>query len=289
MYPLTAENLVSRVRRRCEDSLSRQFTDTQLLEIIDEQLAGEIFTTARMVATDREVVKKTLTIAADFTAIDGISMGYTLPEYVADIRKVEGVAAAGSPGYDIPRAELDWRHQVLGPSWHYEGDRPGTLVLIRGTSFPTVNLWYVRSYSPLHFGTAAAGAIATTFRFGASVTGQVIERAGLYEGMDIVITGSTPPGVRDQVRRILSYAGGSNRECTVQPWTVTPTNQTLYSLAVPIPSQELTSLLIELCAQQVFEELGELRPMPKLEGMKRKLSIAVQQRGGSQRIWNWGP
>lgn len=290
MYPLTAENLVSRVRRRCEDQLSRQFTDTQLLQIIDEQLASNIFTTARSVATEREVVRKVLTVATDFVPIDANSTGYTLPEYVADVRKVEGITANAVPGYDIPRAELDFRFQVQGPAWHYEGDRPGTLVLIRGSAFPTINLFYVRSYSPLHFGTAAAGAISTTFRFGTSVTGQVIERAGLYEGMDIVCTGSSPAGVGDQVRRITAYAGGSTRECTVnQPWTVTPTNATLYSLAVPIPGQELTALLIELCASQVFEELGELRPMPKLDALMRKLNIAIQQRGGPQRVWNWGP
>lgn len=290
MYPLTAVNLLSRVRRRVKDGGGNRFSDTEMLEIADEVMGSDIFTTARSVASDREVTM-TAYQNSDFTTVDARTQSLTLPEWVGDVRLIEGVMGSGR-AVEIPRSEINFRHEVIGPSWHFTSDRPGTIYLVAlPGAFTTVNVWYHRTYAPLHYGTAQAGAAAGTFRFGtdANTTGKVLNRAGLYVGLDIVCTNDSPAGVLDQTARITGYTGGSTRECTITPnWGTIPDATTQYSLAVPIPSQEVTAFLIELMAEACYDQLGETRPLPRLERLREEFSIAAQKRGGMQRIWNRG-
>lgn len=290
MYPLAANDFVTRIRRRIEDTGGRNFTDAQLLDVIDEVMASDIMTGARMFASDREVTPLEVTTATDLVAVPGgAEWSYQLPETVLSIRHIEAEASP-SRMVTVFKANLEYRHAMQQVAWHFAGDRPGEIRFTGAiTPYAKLRIWFVRSWVPMHYGTAQGATGQDKIQFAASATGRVIQRAGLYEGIDVLITNDQPSGNQDALRRITSYAGGSTREATVASnWPATPTSSTTYSLVVPLMTPELVSFAIEAVARQCFNMLGEAPPMPVYHELKAQIEEAVSERGGMQNIWNYG-
>lgn len=290
MYPLTVQDALRKVKRRVEDPGNRFLTDDEYLEIMDEVAASELFTKARVVDEGHERTYFDTPVSG-MTVLTQREHRYDLPEYVAAISKVEGVVADGSV-QEIHPSELAIRDMMDTASYTWVDSRPGWLLFDSIAPYTSIRLWYVRTWAPLHYGTCQNGGGAATIRFGtdANTTGRVLQRAGLYGGMDVVLMNDNPVGSQDAKRRITAYGGGSTREATVDAaWPGGAlSSATQYSLVVPLSTDELTRYFIESCAEAIFSEFGEMRPMPLLERLRDQYDTAIQERRPPKRVWNFG-
>lgn len=295
-YPLTAQALVTTVRKRIEDRNSASFDNAEILGAADQALQA-IYTDIRNTMRDHETDRVALALS-DFTNPEQYVYEYVLPEWVAAVRELSGTYSNAPSQRNLvtfPRAEIDWRRAVGGPSWTMVGDRPGTIRIFGNLSrFSAFTLYFERRWAPLHWGTAQGASSQSQLQFASAPTGTVIQRAGLYVGMDVVLTNDTPAGNLDALRRITAYAGGSTREITVASnWPATPTSATTYSLVVPL-AQEHTSLLIYETSRVLLEELGEVGQLTVLMGQiereraKMVESAAARDKAAPRIIWNHG-
>lgn len=296
--PLNSLTLVSRVRTRVGDRGPTQqqlWTDTMILEAADDCLQT-IWDEVRHAGQDHELDRIEVPVAS-FTRIEEGWYEYELPEWVGAIRKVEGVTGGTPQVFEVLDTELDNKDiprmgWVAGrPRWaRSKLGRSGTLGIFGGiTVFPTVRLWFIRKWPPLHFGTAAAGALGT-ITFPASATaGRVVARDSLYVGVDIEITAGVPVPV-DEMRRVTAYAG-STRVATVSPsWSIAPTNQTQYALVVPLESEH-GSYMIETVARALLERRGDEKQLaatlPRYIEIKERFHASLRRRDQiPKRIWS---
>lgn len=256
---LTARKLVSKVRQRIGDEAQgssglTKWSDAEILDAADD-IYQEVGETVRMAHNDHELDRVELSLTDDFTNVEPYWYEYSLPEYVRNIRWVEGVDQAGN-GIAIQPvvfSELESRQLFQAgrsmAAWTMtRWGRPGNFS-IYGNLFgqvTTVRIWFIRRYPPLHFGTADGASTSGTLVFQSSPTGEVVLRDDLYTGMDAVNedTGS--------LARITNYVGAT-RSATLsvsEDWSGDS-----YSLVLPL-EPEIGEYFIQKIAMHFFMRSG---------------------------------
>jgi hypothetical protein len=288
MIPLSAVDLVQKVRRRAEIRDGTAFSDEEILRLAEAAME-RLFNEMRRADQDYEAQELTLSLA-NFTAVSGRqqTVETVLPERVADVIKVEGLEVSGRRTVRFTRVPVQVAGGASGPAWSFISGRVGTL-RIQGSlnRWPSIVIWYTRRWGPLHYGTVSS-ATATTLVFPVAPTGGLVLRDAVYEGMDVVITNDSPAGVKDQMRRVSAHVG-TTRTASVATWGQTPTGASTYSMVVPIPPEH-GNLLIEETAQIIRSELGEMSVSPQLELLRRDFASAMAERSRDlpKVIWNTG-
>lgn len=292
--PLTAVDAVRRVRNRIEDPAANEFSDSEVLEFLDEALHSLWIET--LATGDNHELDLLQIPVASLTNVNTNEHEYTLPEYLAEVRGVEGAKAGRLSVEEIPRAPLTLRTQIIGPSYVWRSSRPGTLRIAgRITGFTTINVWYIRRWGPLHYADSPQTGLALDdqIQFSASPTGAVVRRNDLYVGMDVQVTADFPSGTKDQVRRITGYTGNTQIAQLASAWPAGAlTGQSSYSLVVPL-APEHTSLLLSETAYLMAEELGMegqiALMLPRLSRLRSAFKVSVSNRDNTpKRVWNYG-
>jgi len=256
---LTARKLVTKIRQRIGDEQQgssglTKWSDADILEAADD-IFQEVSETTRMAHADHELDRLELTLETDFTSVEAFWWEYSLPEYVRNVRWVEGVDANSSSVLIQPvsHSELEARQwsqtHRMPTTWTLtRWGRPGSFS-IHGNlanSITKVRIWFIRRYPALHYGTADAGSSSGTLVFQASPTGDVVLRDDLYTGMDVVNedTGS--------LARITDYVG-STRSATLsksEDWS-----SASYSLVLPL-EPEISEYFVQKVAMHFFMRSG---------------------------------
>ena len=288
MIPISARDLVPRVRQRIEDRSAQAFVDTEVLRGIEGGME-RLFNEVRRADQDFETFELTLNLG-NFTAVPNRlhTVEMAMPEQVGEIVKVEGIEAAGRRAFRFVRLPVHVAGGSQGPGYSFISARVGTLRLQGILSrWPTIVVWYVRRWGPLHYGLVQTGA-ASTVQFTTTATGNVVQRDGVYDSMDVILTNNSPVGVLDQIRRINTYVGSTRTATVSQPWTTVPNNTTEYSMIVPVPPEH-KELLIEETAQILRAEMGEASVSPQLNMLRADFKAMISQRTRDvpKMIWNY--
>ncbi len=259
MSPLNAKDLVTLVRERINDQGVFQWSDAQILTIADKHLqvlwerqqdAGQHWDSAQLDITQSDLTE------------DGRNRAtFLLPEFVGQIKYIESEISGDTRAVEVISMEL--YNRQFGRStpsgflaWTRIGSgRIGGKIEINGAyqKIDVVTVHYARRWTPLHFGTAAAGT-STTMDFASSPTGRVVKRDDLYIGMELEFTNDTPTGVQDQLALITDYDAANNR-VTFDTLGTAPTSSSTYALLVPLKA-EFTGYLVELIVHEGFVRLG---------------------------------
>lgn len=300
--PLSARSLVTRVSRRVNDLAELTWTAAVILEAADDALRF-LWDTVKASGNDTEL-DRIDTSVADMTLIENGWYEYALPEYVGSIRKIEGVSNPGSIPYEFPTGPLEMKE--IGRSTFGSGmpvwipsrwGRPGSISFYGAVQkFPTIRIWYIRHWPPMHYGTAQAQLgtpSASRLVFASAPVGRVINRLGLYAGMDVEISADSTAGNVDQVRRITGDLtdSGQTKMTFATPWSGVPGSSTQYSLVVPM-NPEHAELLVESIARRLFErsgnELGMAMQAERLGMLEQRFRAGLRRPhvGNFPRIWN---
>lgn len=257
---LSAQKLVEQVRQRAVDEGSLIWTNQKILDAADLAF-GHVFTTIKLAGSDHELDKLTL-LPSDFTRVEDLWYEYTLPEWVGSIRLVEGVTGNSAKPILATPSNLEQMNAARTPflseqpRWIRSGlGRPGSFSILGEVgSLTNIRVWFIRSYPPLHYGTAASGS-TTTIGFASVPEGTVIGRDGLYVGMDVLFTNGT---LTDQIRRITGYVGAT-KVATFSPALATPVvgSSTTYSLLVPLETQH-SEYFVEEVTRRMLSRLANL-------------------------------
>lgn len=280
----TARKAVADLRERIEDKGANSFADDgELLNVFDQTVA-RVFEMARRAVPDYELSELTFdasTLSVD--ANDSKARSLSLSEDVVEVRYVEGQWADGQV-FPLRNARKPLRHIVEPAMWGWQGGRPGKLYLYGNPlQFQLIRVFYKKSWPPMHFGvTDSLAPSDTTFRFAASPTGVLVNRANLYNDMDVAVE-SGPDA--DQFRRITTYTGGANREGTVDAaWSAAVASGTTYSLVIPFDWHHRFYILDE--AEQIcFRQLGELRINPDLRMARDDFLASVRSSRGTNYVY----
>lgn len=284
-----AAELEDRIRRRIEAG-SNSFSSSEVLDAAKSAM-NRLYTKMRLVNRGHE--HEELYVApTEPVAVAGRQWvaDYRLPEWVGEVTSIEGLIGGGSRSVPIPRLDSQIVSNAWGVRWQWLSSRPG-IVRFHGqlSAFSSIALTIVRAWAPLHYGTAAGGS-ANTITFSAAPNGKLIRRDDVYIGMDVLITNDDPPGVIDQMGRIIDYVG-STRVATVEvPWGIAPTSATQYGLVPPVAG-EFEELLIEEAAQILKEEFSEpVPPSPRLTDLRDLFEDGLARRDAEPaRLFNRGP
>lgn len=102
------------------------------------------------------------------------------------------------------------------------------------TQSRTVTLHYARRLSPIHYGTATAGA-ATTITFPSTPTAGLVSNINdFYNGDCIYIVSGTGAG---QIRVISDYVGSTRVATVSSAWATNPSTDSVYSIISEIPPE----------------------------------------------------
>lgn len=296
--PLNASSLVTKIRRRLrdQDANNPQWSDTELLEAADDALEP-IFTTVRAAGSDHELDYLTLSDLPATTLGTNV-VAYQLPEFVGSVRRMKALRAGEAHGIELDRAELgyeDAAYEGLGfgiPRWIYSKGRMGGEVQIRGSTaaFPTIQLWYVRRWPPLHYGLAAASGAATLV-LSPAPSGRIVKRDSLYVGIDFEITNNVPSGNQDAMRRCTAYVGSTNTATVSSNWPAIPTTSTAYAMIVPL-EPEYGDWLVEMATMLILEREGNLTQLAAMRDrvamLENRAMTGLRHRDTSRpkRVWS---
>ncbi len=256
MVPVNATRALERVRQQIQDQQGLAWSDSTVLEAIDAALE-DLWTTIKLSGEDYELDRIDIT-ADDFTKLDRAEVyEYALPEYVVDVRKVEGVRGDGATGaLPILKGHLEDKARAFSGfargyvKWSFtKHGRPGTLAIFgRPAQWPLIRVWFMRRYPPMHVGTAAVGGTESTILLTATA-GRVIRRPHLYVGMDLEVTSG--PDI-DQIVRITAWDGTA---ATFAPALTAPTDAQTYALVLPL-EPEYVEYLIQKTAWNLAQRAG---------------------------------
>lgn len=296
MLAINAIKAITRVRRRVQDTGSVAYTDAEVLEAIDDALSP-IFTTVRMSGQQNELELLSIPVGS-LTALGNEIRETVLPETVAEIQLVQGEDAAGRTVPFLKAAhlmEMDLARGNRGirqPIWLFSRHgRPGR-IQIRGTLTPIVqvNIWYVRRWPPLHYGTASAGG-ASTITFPAAPTGDLSLRDDTYIGMDVeIVADSGAPANVGAMRRVSDYVGSTRVATFESAWPAATSATTAYALVVPLDAEHV-EYLVEEAAYKLYEMLAETDNMAAMEVRRRRLEerflSGLRRRHGQEPLRMW--
>lgn len=286
MFYMSALELISEVQKKFRDANSAIRSKAQVLEAADEVLQ-EMFTTARMAGSDH--LLQNFTIApADMTEVEDDIWEYELPEWVAAVRRIEGLSPGStSKPFSLEQIELEGRARLGSllntPAWYRA--KQDRVFHIGGvaTSFTEFRIWYHRRWPPLHYGTAQAGS-TTTLQFDDSsgAVGKVIERDDLYIDTRLVITNALPTAsLKDSIRTISDYAGSTRTATVSAAFSAAVDSTTQYAMIVPV-APEHTSLLVNQTAYTLFEDVGQDSELvikaPRLEKLWERYRSSLRSR-----------
>lgn len=291
---LTAQKLVSQVQQRVSDTAGGIWTPTQILEAADFAM-NHVRDTVLHSGQDHELDR--LEIApTSLTRVEDLWYEAVLPEWVANIRWIEGVTGlSDARPIDFLPSMLEQKDisrvafLSTQPRWFRSRQgRPGSIGFMgEVNSFTSLRIWFLRRYPGLHYGTAANGSTSTVV-FSSSPVGVVTKRDDLYIGMDVYFTSGNNT---DQVRRITDYVASTNT-ATFDPVVGTAVGGTsTYSLVVPLEAEhgeyfvmETTRRLLSRLANT--EHLAAI--MPEYNELKERFISSLGQRDQARpkKLWS---
>lgn len=235
---VNAREMLTDVRRRLHDTTGQTYDDTEILAAADSVLR-DLFTRWRLAGDSYGLDFRDFTLA-DFTVLTTDVAELVLPEEIADIQLWQAIQTDSVPGIPIPRVtfeDLDAARGIFSVDarvWLYS--RPNS-IQIRGRlqGIGKFRCWFIRSWSPVHFGAVTAGS-TTTITVGAT-TGGYKKRDGLFVGMELEVTADvTQPSNVAQIRRISSFIGGVFTLAVALPAAANATTQ--YAMLIPLPGEQ---------------------------------------------------
>jgi hypothetical protein len=290
VHSLNVRELITQVRLKVLDVTGRTWPDEELLAIADRKL-GSCFTKMRRSGAQHSMDRVDVALSS-FTAVGTDVYEYQLPEAVADIQYVEGIVSSSARPVPITEAPLEMKDAFLGtfssgrPIWlHSKGQNPGSIMLRgRFSSIPTVRIWFIRSWGPLHYATASAG--TTTSITVGTASANYKKRNDLYVGMQFEVTADSGGGGvnLNQIRTVTSFTSG------VLGFVALPTaasTATQYGMVVPLPS-EYHEYLVQLVAVELTTRGGNdgdtERLTPELNRLEADFNEAIKARSTGEPI-----
>lgn len=295
--PESARGIVTRVRNVIQDRDYGAWSDAEILQQVDASLES-VASLRRRAGQDHEIDRIDIG-RAEFADRGNNWLEFQLPEYVLDVRRVEGlrggreVAFVAAEGMleDAPARFSGYSRGIPRWVWTQHG-RPGHFSVFGAgaASYDTIRVWFIRRHPPLHFGIAAAGSTNQGLVFDQTTPiGVVVRRAGLYAGMDIEFTAGTLAG---QLVRVESYDG------TTAVWFGAPTGGVPipavgdeYSLMVPIEAEH-TEFLVHKAAYYLAVRAGNTDYLAALTSTLRYLegefiaAMNVRSTNSPKRMWS---
>lgn len=187
-----ANAVVRRVRSQIQDRGAQVWDDGEVLEAIDSCFA-EIEDTRRQAGQDHGLDLIDFTTAG-FGARGPTWRDLELPEYILEVRRVDGLQSPGAQPDRFPEGSIDQLDGALGcPHWAYtEGQQRISIFGSDLSGYQYVRVWFIRRSPPLHWGVAGTTGGIGVVRLDqdeATRKGELIRRPGAYVGSKLMIDG----------------------------------------------------------------------------------------------------
>lgn len=286
--PLNARRLADRIRQKIEDRDRLVFSnDTEILEAADEALEA-IHTETRLAGRSHSQDFLDVSVSSLVSVSDEVR-GYTLPQYVADVRLVEMVSGDGAIPTQISRADLELKDAgrtrvgIGFPVWHFSKRSGPGQIEIRGrvSDFTSMRIYFTRRWGTMFYGTVGVGSDSAQLTGWTDVNGRLLQQSGLYQEMQIeVYEDTTNPQNVDHTSYITGYDRSTRTFSLETPLPALPTpGVTKAALVVPM-EPEHSDYLSTMASFSMMQRLGNYTDMQAIS------SILSQQRDAFERGLN---
>lgn len=235
-YQITAPELIRRVRARIGDRDGAVWSETEILERCD-QVLERLWTEVRLAGRDHDLDVVTIS-ASSLTDLGNRLYEYEPGAHIAQVRKIEGIASGPIP-QPIVQAELhskDWARILAGGALTWHRGPQGKIRFVGNVAhLTTFNIYFLRRWPPLHYGTAQGVGSTTTLVFDSTPQGRVLKQADAYVGHKIQFISGTAANI-DLVVRVTAYNRSTNT-ITFTPAVSAVADQDGYSILVPLDAE----------------------------------------------------
>ena len=247
------QSVIEKIRLRVSDVGRDQFdNDTEIVQAGDDALST-IWTDVRLSQRDHYLQRLDLT-ATDFIVTGKLSR-YTLPEMVRSIRKVEALVTDSSAPVAVEEADPENKDGWGGrPVWYR--DQFGQFTIVGNVArMGTVRIYYLRGFSPMHFGTAGGSGSTTTLVFSASPSGTIVRRRDVHVDQELEFTAGPNIG---SVVRITDYNPATNTATFTPAVGSSTTTADSYATMLPLVPEHV-SYFIEYTVTKLLERGGNVQ------------------------------
>lgn len=259
-----AIEILDRIRRRIADTQKRTFDDTEVLQVVDDELRA-IYTILRTHG-DKLMLDNVDIPVASFTRLQAGVWQTEPPDWIGDIELVEATQVGGTP---VPLVKVDLEEKDLAVGnftgrsmvWHWG---PRGTIHVRGTleSFTGIRIWFERRLAPMFYGQAVAGSTSTAITF-SGLQGAFKLRDNIYIGHQFEAAAhvAQPTNV-GQFRRCTAFVGGV---VTVAPAFPAATLGATIAMLLPLPDEHTEYIVLRCCdalffRQGAFEHQAAMQP-----------------------------
>lgn len=290
MHSVNARELMAQVRERTLDTNGRVWVDAEVLGAADSMLRS-IYGRYRQSGASHGIDRVDVLLTA-FTQVATNVYEYQLPEYVGDVHGLEGIASSATRPVQIPLAPFEEKDLALGTfnlshgaCWIFsKSQNPGSIQVIGNMGgIPTVRIWFIRNWGPLHYAVASAG--STTAITVGTASSNYKKRDGLYVGMQFEVTSDSGQAANvAALRRVNTFASGVLGFDALPAAASTTTN---YAMVIPLPAED-HEYLVQLVAVQLLQRGGDEDALRRHVGWLQKLEAdfnsAIKMRTSSEPI-----
>lgn len=273
MHSVNARELMTQVRERTLDVNARVWPDAELLGAADSMLRS-IYGRYRQSGAAHGIDRVDVLLTA-FTQVATNIYEYQLPEYVGDVQGLEGIVSSTTRPVQIPLAPFEEKDLALGTftlsrgaCWIFsKSQNPGSIQIIGSMSgMPTVRIWFIRNWGPLHYAVASAG--STTAITVGTASANYKKRDGLYVGMQFEVTSDSGQATNvSALRHITSFASGVLGFLALPAAASSTTN---YAMVIPLPAEH-HEYLVQLVTVQLLQRGGDEDALRRHVGWLQKL------------------